>query len=168
MRKTILPALVLSLAAAALAATGTRITKYDLTGWRTLEMRPDRITASGGAPVITSGDGKLRLSADKIILSVGGERGRKTILTAEAVGRVRFLARRTANESIVAASDKGVITPARSHATFTGNVKIISRDPSGTSELATDTVELDMKTGRVVATSAPSKSRLSSTQKPGE
>jgi len=158
--------LAFSFAASALA--GARITKYDLTGWRTLIMESDRIVATGGSPVIASGDGSLRLVADKIVLRIGGAKERRTISTVEAVGGVRFFARRAGNETIQATCRRSVITPGENRAVFEGNVKIVSRDRLGTSELTAGTVTLDTKTGRVTATSSPSKSRLSSTLKSGE
>ena len=150
------------------ALAGAKITKYDLTGWRTLEMQSDRIVATGGAPVIASGDGSLRLSAGRIVLRIGGPKARRTIATVEAVGQVTFLARRSKNESIHANCRSSIVTPAQNRAVFNGNVKIVSRDQSGTSELTADSVTLDTKTGRVTAAGSPSNSRLSSTQKSGD
>jgi lipopolysaccharide export system protein LptA len=154
------------------AAPSKTNTNYDLTGWRTLSWSSNRVVASGGSPLVKSGDGKLRLSASKIVLTMAGkEKSRQTVATAEAVGAVKIHAVPGPAQQIDAICQKAVIYPSAQRAELTGSVKVVIRDrtkSSGVIELSGDTMTLYLKDGRVVATSRPSHSRLKTTPASGK
>ncbi|MDO8684680.1 MAG: LptA/OstA family protein [Armatimonadota bacterium] len=142
--------------------------RYDLTGWRTLDMTSSRIVASGGAPVVTSSDGKLRLLAGKIVLTLTQEKNKKNITTAEAIGAVRLSIKQDANQTIQATCARAVIRPAQDRAELSGNVIVKSWDKkrySAPTTLTGDTVTLYLKDRRIVASSSPSKSSFSANPK---
>jgi len=139
-------------------------TNYDVTGWRRVEKSPDRIVVSGGAPLLTSDDGRLRLSANRMVLTMAGkEKGHQTISIAEAVGGVKIHAVSGPGQQVDAVCQKAVIHPSTQMAELTGSVKVKMIDRakfSGAVELSGDTVSLNLKDGRAVATSGQSHSRL--------
>jgi lipopolysaccharide export system protein LptA len=133
-------------------------------------MSADLITASGGAPLATSSDGSLRLSASRIILRLTKTKGRQGISTAEAVGGVKLHALQAPGQDMDAVCDKAVINPSLHRAELTGSVRVRRWDKakfSGPLELTGDAVTMDLKNGRVVATSHTSKSHFSATPKSG-
>ena len=150
------------------AAPARQIANYSLTGWRTLEMTPAAIVATGGSPVVKSGDGKLRVSAEKVILRVTEGRTGRTVSATEATGRVSLSLRQGAKQKVDATCRSAVILPAEDRALLKGDVKVTSRDPSGAMELASDAVTIYLKEQRIVATSSPKRSRLTSGWKPVE
>jgi lipopolysaccharide export system protein LptA len=139
-------------------------TNYDVTGWRSVEKFPNRIVVSGGAPLLTSGDGKLRVSADRMVLTLAGkDKGRQTVSIAEVVGSVKIHAVPGPEQQVDAACQKAVIHPSTQMADLAGSVKVKMIDRtkfSGAVELSGDTVTLNLKNGLVVATSRRSQGRL--------
>jgi len=133
-----------------------------------VEMTPSQITATGGSPVVRSGDGRLRLSAAKVILRVKGSKAGRTVTATEATGSVSLLLRQDARQEVKATCRSAVILPAENRAVLTGDVKVSSRDASGATELASDSVTIYIKEQRIVATSDPKSSRLTSGWKPAE
>jgi lipopolysaccharide export system protein LptA len=161
---------VMAMAGAILAA-GPNV-QYDLTGWKTLEMTSGKIVASGGTPLITTTDGKIRLSASKVSLSLSGGKGKgvKAITTAQATGGVKLFLKQGPGQTVEAVSQKAVIVPAQNRADLTGSVRVTQTDPKFARPLVLtgDSVTVYMKEGRIIARSAPGKSRLSATPKSGE
>jgi lipopolysaccharide transport protein LptA len=166
------PIVVIALAASLVlhaAPTKKQLVNYDLTGWHNLEMSQDSITASGGSPLVTSSDGKLRLSASKVVLTLVKGKDSRTISTAEAFGSVRLHAVPGQGQALDAVCQKAVIRPADQRADLIGNVTVRKAGgDSGPAELSGDTVTLYLKDGRVLATSKTAKSRLKVTPKSGE
>ncbi|MDO8587490.1 MAG: hypothetical protein Q7T82_10675 [Armatimonadota bacterium] len=161
--RSIAPTLLL-LALAVLAGAAGQDATYNLVGWRTLEMTESRIVASGGAPRITSGDGKLRLSASRLVLALTKSKGRQMIATVQAVGRVKLRVVRGAGAALDATCERAVIRPSQQRAELSGNVIVKRFDSARFARpvvLSGDTVTLYLKEGRVVATSRPSGSRFS-------
>jgi lipopolysaccharide export system protein LptA len=145
---------------------------YDLTGWTTMKLSETQVVASGGAPVVRSDDGKLRLSANQIVLNlVGKAKGSQTISTAEAVGKVIIHAVSEQGQQIDAVCEKAVIYPSAQRAELSGNVKVNQRDQkrfSGSMELTSDKVTLNLRDGRVTATSRTSRGRLRTNSAPAK
>ena len=165
MRRTRFTILILTLAAlgATAVATGKDAT-YNLVGWRTLDMTPGRIVASGGAPRISSDDGKLNLSAGRLVLTMSKAKGRETLATVEATGQVKLRAAQSQDLAMEATCRKAVVRPSEQRAELSGNVKVKSWDKarySGPLTLSGETVTLYFREGRVVSTSPSAGGRLS-------
>ena len=141
---------------------------FDLTGWKTLEMTPGKILATGGSPTLTSKDGKLRLTASKVIVRIAEEKGRRAVTATEASGSVTLVLREAGQREVKAVCRSASIRPAENRAVLTGGVRVTSRDSSGSQELTSDAVTIYLKEQRIVATSSPKTGRLSSGSKPRE
>jgi lipopolysaccharide transport protein LptA len=167
--KVTAPIVVVALAASLVlhaAPAKKQLVNFDLTGWRSLEMSQDRITASGGNPLVTSSDGRLRLSASKVVLTLVRSKDSRSISTAEAFGSVRLHAVPAAGQALDAVCQKAVIRTKDQRADLIGSVKVKkSGGDSGPAELSGDTVTLYLKDGRVLATSKSANSRLKVTPK---
>lgn len=143
----------------AFAAPPQKATSYSLTGWRSVEMVTGTITASGGAPLLTSGDGKLRLSARKIVIRSSGAKDKQTVTSVEAMGSVSLESREGPKQDIRATCARAIIRIAENVAVLSDGVKVSGHDGERAFSASSDVVKLHLKSQRVEL-SAPDKGSL--------